>query len=241
MSLCNTPQSVDAAMRILILSPYLLVDCEGRDIGTESGALSIISVGTHDASYVFFFDVLSLHPHDLAPLLHLLATPVVQKVFWDGRMDAVELRRSLGVTICRPCDLQIVDINSRKARGDLNGRKWVNIPWHPLHHVQHLDISGVHGLTGLKSAPKVHGVGHLVASASPSNSVCLLRSHTVADARDELPVDHELWMHRPLPNHYLDYALRVSHPARPDSCSHTLYRTFCSSQPCTKLLPPGAT
>jgi len=165
MSLCNTPQALHAAIRILVLSPYLLVDCEGRDIGTEGGALSIVSVGTHDASYVFLVDCLSLSPQDLAPLLQLLASPAIQKVFWDGRLDAVELRRTLGVSICRPCDLQIVDITSRKARGDLNNRKWVHIPWHPLHHVQHMDISGVHALTGLKSAPRVHGVTNLISSA----------------------------------------------------------------------------
>ncbi|KAH7108428.1 ribonuclease H-like domain-containing protein [Auriculariales sp. MPI-PUGE-AT-0066] len=191
MSLCNTPQSLHTAMRLLVLSPYLLVDCEGRDIGTDGGALSIVSVGTHDASFVFFFDVLSLTATDLEPLRHLLASPSVQKVFWDGRMDAVELRRTLGVSICRPCDLQIVDINSRKPRGDLNGRKWVSIPWHPLHHVAHMDLTDVHGLIGLKSAPRVHGLSNLITNT-----------------REELPVDHEMWMNRPLPTHYLDYALK---------------------------------
>jgi exonuclease 3'-5' domain-containing protein 1 len=173
MSLCNTPQSVHAAMRILMLSPYILVDCEGRDIGTEGGALSIVSVGTHDASFVFFFDVLSLAKFDLEPLNQLLASPTVQKVFWDGRMDAVELRRTLGVSICRPCDLQIVDINSRRARGDLNGRKWVNIPWHPLHFVQHMDLNDVHALIGLKSAPRVHGLTNFITS----KLYCTWRSH----------------------------------------------------------------
>ena len=72
-TLCTTPAAVTDAVAVLLLSEYLVLDCEGKDIGRTDGLLSIICIGTARAEHIFAFDTLSLTRSEpaMAPLLDL--------------------------------------------------------------------------------------------------------------------------------------------------------------------------
>ncbi|KZV86317.1 hypothetical protein EXIGLDRAFT_572341, partial [Exidia glandulosa HHB12029] len=182
--LCATASAAARAVRDLQSSSHLFVDLEGRDLGCEGGALSVISVGTALARKIYIFDVLSLHFSDIRPLLKIIADPYTLKIVWDGRMDSIELRRTFRIDFGRVLDLQVADVISRPERGaEDEERKFRD--WHPLRTVCRYDTSGVHALTGLKNALTEHG--------SYGNS-----RKTV--------IDHGVWMNRPLSETYLSYA-----------------------------------
>ncbi|KAH7063013.1 ribonuclease H-like domain-containing protein [Auriculariales sp. MPI-PUGE-AT-0066] len=184
---CSTAELVSNAVSQLQNSPMVIVDCEGRSIGTSAGALSLVTVGTHDARSIFVFDILSLDNIARQPLIDLLADEQKPKLLWDGRMDSIEFRREFGITLGRAWDLQLVDVNSRKYWGDRSGRQSITQRWHALHSVRHMDLDGVYSLSGLKNVLKDHGLFTVQA-----------REH----------VDHSRWMERPLPADYLRYAKR---------------------------------
>ena len=159
MILCDSPQSTQDAVVTLKRASYLFISCEGHDLGREFGALSIVVIGSPGAKDVFIFDVSTLTTlAAVKPLTELLCRTRIPKFFWDGRTDAIEFRRTFGMTAGRALDLQLVDIGSRKMRGDKNGRKYISRMWCPLRLVRHLDLTGVHFLTALKKAPQVHGI-----------------------------------------------------------------------------------
>ena len=162
MLLCNTIELVRTAAAQLSVHPYVFVDCEGRDLGDDTGALSTIAMGTPNGSSVFLFDALALDAAALKPVIDILTSSSIAKVVWDGRMDAIEFKRSFGIIINKVWDLQLLDITTRALRGDQDGRKNIHRFWHPLNLVAHLNIDGVHGLTGLKKAMKAHFISDTV-------------------------------------------------------------------------------
>ncbi|KZV84860.1 hypothetical protein EXIGLDRAFT_805550 [Exidia glandulosa HHB12029] len=183
--LCAMAAAAARAVRNLQSSSHIFVDLEGRKLGCEEGALSVISVGTALARKVYVFDVLSLNMADVQPLLDLIANQETLKIVWDGRKDAIELRRTFGpnATFGRVLDLQVANVVSRP---DDEIRKYR--ARHPLNLICHYDTTGVHALTALKSALGLHGVQDNFYS------------------RNQPVFDHNAWMDRPLPRSYLDYA-----------------------------------
>ncbi|KAH7063014.1 ribonuclease H-like domain-containing protein [Auriculariales sp. MPI-PUGE-AT-0066] len=184
---CTSASTVQYAVSQLEACPHIIVDCEGRDLGRASGALSIICVGTHDAKSIFIFDVLRLTAAARQPLADLLASEEQPKLVWDGRMDAIELQREFGIKFGRPWDLQLADIPSRKQRGDITGRSGITESTHPLHSVSHMDLDGIFNLTSLKKVLDIHNASG--GSDAPQGKT-----------------DHSRWMHRPLPRDLVSYA-----------------------------------
>jgi len=162
MLFCSTIRLVNVAAAQLSAHPYVFVDCEGRDLGDETGALSTIVIGTPNGSSVSLFDALALDAAALKPILNILTSTRIGKVVWDGKMDAIEFKRTFGITINKVWDLQLLDITTRARRGDRDGRKFINRPWHPLKLVAHLDLDGVYTLTGLKQAMRAHYISDTV-------------------------------------------------------------------------------
>ncbi|KZV86319.1 hypothetical protein EXIGLDRAFT_681101, partial [Exidia glandulosa HHB12029] len=185
--LCATASSVERALPLLKASSHLFVDLEGRNLGNEDGALSVISIGTALARDIFIFDVLSLSVEDIRPVLDLIANTHTLKIVWDGRMDAIDFRRTYNVRFGRVLDLQIADIVSRPERGVEDEVMMHSVPWHPLHPVRYYDTGGVHALVGLKQALESHGVADKPERGNPS-------------------INHQDWMSRPLSREYLKYA-----------------------------------
>jgi len=120
-TLCTTPAAVTDAVAVLLLSEYLVLDCEGKDIGRTDGLLSIICIGTARAEHIFVFDTLSLTRSEpaMAPLLDLLKSERLCKIVWDGRQDFLEILDNYGVRLCGVLDLQLAEVTSRSAvRGE---------------------------------------------------------------------------------------------------------------------------
>ncbi|KAH7087971.1 hypothetical protein BKA62DRAFT_180356 [Auriculariales sp. MPI-PUGE-AT-0066] len=148
----------------------------------RDGALSLITVGTRDGSSIFLFDALRLSAATLQPLFTLLASPSVMQVVWDGRTDDLELRRSYGIGLGRPLDLQIVDIIARTKIPSRDGQSAGRLAL-----VSHMELKGIHVLGGLKHALQNRGV-----QDSPGW---------------DLPkIDHTQWLERPLAPAYLQHA-----------------------------------
>jgi len=122
-TLCTTPSSVANAIATLSRSEYLVLDCEGKDIGRKDGVLSLLCIGTPRAEHIFIFDALALTftnaSSALGPLLNLLRSDRMLKIVWDGRQDFLELLDCYGVGLCGVVDLQIAEVVSRSGvRGE---------------------------------------------------------------------------------------------------------------------------
>ncbi len=118
---CDRPQSFANAVQFLRMAPYLILDCEGKNLGRAGGSVTLICVGTPFAEYIFLFDVLSpfLTRYDIDGLLALFQDKGVLKVVWDGRMDFLEIWSTFGVPLRGVLDLQIAEVMSRyQVRGE---------------------------------------------------------------------------------------------------------------------------
>lgn len=120
-ALCDTAQSAMDAVVLLSRSRYLILDCEGRNLGCTDGAISLISVGTENAERIFLFDAITLtrrHPA-MESLMRLLGDARVRKVMWDGRQDFLEISDNYGTDLDGVLDLQVAEVVSRSAyRGE---------------------------------------------------------------------------------------------------------------------------
>jgi exonuclease 3'-5' domain-containing protein 1 len=153
-TLCDDETRAKYAADVISRESVFFLDCEGRDLGNRGGALGLISMGVAGTDDVFLFDMLSLDSQSPAilSLLSLIGNEKVRKIVWDGRMDNVALWEKYGVVLAGTLDLQIVEIDSRSARGedDLNRRQRLIRavgPGQALHKPEKYEH--VHGLCGL--------------------------------------------------------------------------------------------
>ena len=200
---CTTTRAVHAAVAFLRGSPRLLVDTEGKEIGTTEGCLSIISVGTMNAEYIFLFDVSALAtPQEikrggLQPLLRLLSDPKYLKVVWDGRQDYFELREMFGCKMVNVLDLQIVELVSRwEVRGEGEAERRIR-------------LEKFFGKASVWSEPERFDGLHLLCGMQR----CVEENNLQVDGKD--PTVRKLykegggsgiWMARPIPDVLLHYA-----------------------------------
>ncbi|KAI0049332.1 hypothetical protein FA95DRAFT_1556986 [Auriscalpium vulgare] len=116
---CSTRAEVISAIATLSLHAYAVLDCEGRELGTSQGALSLLCLGTPivpDCPQVIYIIDIPAIRHDsgsVAALSTFLADPTIIKVVWDGRMDAIELYETLAADMGTVLDLQIAEIFGR--------------------------------------------------------------------------------------------------------------------------------
>jgi exonuclease 3'-5' domain-containing protein 1 len=118
--LCVTSDDVAKAVDELAQSDYLILDCEGKDLGRQNGALSLISAGTGRGK-IHLIDALSLDRSSSATwrFFDLLKHQQPRKIVWDGRMDFIELWSAYGISLGGVIDLQIAEMISRtRSRGE---------------------------------------------------------------------------------------------------------------------------
>lgn len=118
---CDSPATYASAVWMLRSAPYLILDCEGYNLGRAGGCVTLICVGTPFAEHIFLFDLLSplITSREVYFLLHLLCNPTLLKVVWDGRMDYLEILTSYGVALGGVLDLQVAEVASRQTvRGE---------------------------------------------------------------------------------------------------------------------------
>ena len=116
---CDTAAKCQTAATAFETCPAVVLDCEGHNLGTSGGKLSIILLrGVTADSQTFLIDVPKLSFTSILPILDLLRSPNIRKIVFDGRMDFSALYHELGVELQNVVDLQLVDIMSRFARGE---------------------------------------------------------------------------------------------------------------------------
>ncbi|KAH7926586.1 hypothetical protein BV22DRAFT_342711 [Leucogyrophana mollusca] len=157
---CNKADTIAYALRILVASPYLIVDCEGKNIGATDGVLSLMCIGTARAEHIFVFDVIALKPFHshLMPLLTLLRNPNVHKIMWDCRNDFLEIAQMYETKLQGVVDLQLAEVESRRTvRGEKEFRREGRLAYGgrrlPLRVVQNdkelfRDVHAVQGMDG---------------------------------------------------------------------------------------------
>ena len=153
---CDTPAKYASALYSLRAEEYLILDCEGYNLGRAGGCVTLICVGSPFAEHIFLFDLLSplVTHYDIYTLLHLLCDPTVLKVVWDGRMDYLEIFTSYGVAIDGILDLQVAEVASRMTvRGEGERHRLARLPrsYIPFQSVQKSDYCrDMHAVIGLQ-------------------------------------------------------------------------------------------
>ncbi|KAJ7905623.1 ribonuclease H-like domain-containing protein [Mycena olivaceomarginata] len=122
---CDKEIDILEATKSLQACPIVFLDCEGEDMGVQSGHLWLISLGTASpgSQRIYLFDVLAIGTEGLKPIFDILASNRIQKVVFDGRMDQSALYHEYGVTMQNVLDLQLADVKSRPRRGEKRGSK----------------------------------------------------------------------------------------------------------------------
>ena len=166
-TLCTTFESVKLAAQAFSASKYVILDCEGRELGTRAGALSLVCLGDPEGRNVFIFDILSLPPEALQLLFSEVLDTVDSdstkrkiKVVWDGRMDYSELFFGHNYSLDHTLDLQLIDVSTRALRGESDNSRLRRICRRdlPLSKVMKLQLEGVHALNPMDSALREHRV-----------------------------------------------------------------------------------
>lgn len=174
--LCATPQSADEALVKLRAASYVLLDCEGKALGSTVGALSTISLGTPHAEHIYTFDALALPRASLQDVLVLITTPAPMKIVWDARMAASELSHAFGASMADVVDLAVADVVSRARRGEGERERIRRLASRtlPESQVLALQTADIHSLCGMGRALHEHGINPLEADTCQWLSVSWL-------------------------------------------------------------------
>ncbi|KAM5539782.1 hypothetical protein V8D89_006595 [Ganoderma adspersum] len=199
--LCTTYVAAALAAEELSRHDTVILDCEGRELGMPSGALSLIAIGDSTASHIFLFDTLALpdrrHPL-MSPLFALLRRPDIVKVVWDGRADFSEIAETYGVCMEGVLDLQLAEIAQRARRP--HSRKGGVRAKHTLDYFKKLkdepleSFDGIHRLFGLEQCARFYQLLRGDGGKDPA---------VMAMHEDQ---QSAMWMQRPLPPPLLHYA-----------------------------------
>ncbi|KAJ7804940.1 ribonuclease H-like domain-containing protein [Mycena olivaceomarginata] len=151
---CTTKASLIAALPVLQASPVLFVDCEGHQLGTRGGSLSLIGLRTsRSPRKAFIVDVLTIPKSALDPLFGLFKSASVQKVFFDGRMDHSALFHEYSVPVANVLDLQLADVASRRQQARLSSYfSFVDISSRPEQYAK------LHSFFSLRNAMTEHNI-----------------------------------------------------------------------------------
>lgn len=188
---CDDEESLQKAISELQSCTTLVLDCEGNNLGVDGGALSLICIRTvtieNATPKTYLFDAVRVK--SLTPLYSILSSNTVQKIVYDGRMDFCALWYGYRVTLPNTIDLQLVDILSRKMKGETEEMQMKSLMRFfppaalkdPRKRQKYLNLHILLGLGGCLTENKV-GAG------------------------EKGSVDHHSWMERPLSKKHLFYA-----------------------------------
>jgi exonuclease 3'-5' domain-containing protein 1 len=166
-TLCDTDASLTEALAELQASSAVILDCEGLNLGTRGGSLSLISLrgATPISNKAFIIDVVSLDVTSLRPLFDLIESSAVTKVVFDGRMDFNAFYHEYGVIMRQVVDLQLADLRSRVLRGEDEEDQLNRLsPYLPrdevlAHRTHYLQVQRLTGLDQCLREHKVPGAG----------------------------------------------------------------------------------
>lgn len=209
--LCVDDRSFEDAIDAIKSSSELILDCEGENLGHQGSSLSLISVRTIDSesSKTYLFDAISLTNDTLRPLFDILQSHSVTKIVFDGRMDFSELYHGRGVDLHNVLDLQLVDVDSRRQRGEDEDDQLARLC--PYLHRQEImgqasSYSKVQKLCGLKQCLQEHN--KLIDDGEYKSGDIFFFPPSKKSPLTCSSVSHDSWLKRPLPEEYLCYAAR---------------------------------
>ncbi|KAJ7092923.1 ribonuclease H-like domain-containing protein [Mycena belliarum] len=197
-TVCNTEDTLAAAIQALQGSRTIFLDCEGEKLGLKGGCLSLISLGmpVPDAEQprIYIIDALVLTVRTLRPIFAILETPDITKIVFDGRMDhtALFFRKNTKLRMQNVVDLQLAEVKSRARRGEgWMAQRTRLSPYLPANEVKrHVALyEEVHKLAGLEQVVREHQVD------VPQEQLTAKANFT-----------HKNWIKRPLSRTYLQYA-----------------------------------
>ncbi|KAF9022009.1 hypothetical protein BDZ89DRAFT_1197951, partial [Hymenopellis radicata] len=131
------------------------------------------------------FRRLSLDNEALASIFTLLSSSSYTKIMFDGRMDYAALFHEHGVELQNVLDLQLAEVSCRTESSALSRLSECISPI----HIQRRELCKLRMLAGLGMCVRVYG-----ASSEPDGG--------------KADFNHSLWLRRPLPPQYLEYAAK---------------------------------
>lgn len=206
--LCVDDRSFEDAIDAIKSSSVLILDCEGENLGRQGSSLSIISLRTIDSesSKTYLFDAISITNDTLRPLFDILQSHSVTKIVFDGRMDFSELYHGRGVDLRNVLDLQLIDVDSRRQRGEDEDEQLGRLSPY-LHRREIMGQAGsyskVHKLCGLEQCLREHKL--IDVEEYKSSDIFFTEQESPLTCSS---VPHTSWLKRPLPEEYLCYAAR---------------------------------
>ena len=220
--LCDTDTVLNGVLPDLQACSTFILDCEGVNLGTRGGSLSLITLRTVSPSsaQTYLIDIVRLSPAALAPVFALLRSSSVLKIVFDGRMDFSALYHGHGVEIQGVLDLQLVDVASRREspeahlerlgnylkRGEINANKQMYVD--------------VHKLSGLAECVREHTAADSPCVSKGQGGRICLTAACFSIFNVYTSVNHANWGVRPLPEDYIAYA------AADATLIHTLFEKF---------------
>lgn len=215
-TICNTADALDAALQILSHMDRVFLDCEGVELGSEGGNLSVISLGAMIEKnpneprtlVVFLIDIPALRSRrnrNIKRIMAFLESKATHKVMFDGRMDASEFFHGFGTELEGVIDLQIADILSRTKRREgieqQLGRLTSFVPKWEIQKNRAL-YSRLTKLNGLDAALREHGI-----DVTPKRSMLIILGISHNSDVIWAEMDHSKWLDRPLDSAYVQYAV----------------------------------
>jgi exonuclease 3'-5' domain-containing protein 1 len=129
--------------------------------------ISLRTTGT-ESSKTYLIDAISLTNDNLRPLFDIIQSSSPTKIVFDGRMDFSALYHGRGITLHGVLDLQLVDVDSRRQRGEDEDEQLRRLS--PYLHRREIfgqrnSYTKVHKLCGLEQCLREHkvisdGLGH---------------------------------------------------------------------------------
>lgn len=176
-----------AAVRVLSRSPYLVIDCEGCNLGMRDGKLSLLSIGTAQARGLFVIDALRIKDKEepsVVALIALLANADIPKIMWDGRGDFTEVYGHYGVAMQGIWDLQVAEVATRPLRNETDSQRIgriVNRTQFQWKEVKREKQSGlfddIHLIDGLGSIVSQYKLGQNLAKDCRSSDIIAFKSY----------------------------------------------------------------
>ncbi|KAJ7130261.1 ribonuclease H-like domain-containing protein [Mycena epipterygia] len=196
-TLCDKASDLAEVTKSLQGASTLFLDCEGQNLGSKGGTLSLISLGipAPKKARIYLIDTIALGTLALRPIFNILESSDVQKVLFDARMDqSVLFHDHGGVKMQNVLDLQLADVRSRVVRGE-EAESVEQL----MRLCPYLPRNEVH------SNPSLYGTVHKLAGLDKA-----IKEHEVDVTSKELEVkahfSHTSWLNRPLPKTHLTYA-----------------------------------
>lgn len=207
--LCDNEAAAQSALATLATCQTLAIDCEGKELGTKGGQLSLINVrpisSSESSQSTFIFDVLGVSKSALRPLFDLLESQSVKKVMFDGRMDFSALYHEQNVSLRNVLDIQITDVMSRKVKGEGVDKQLSRLsPYISRKNIERWRSSylPIQRLSGLSKCFEEHGMSVKKAVNGEQRSTLV---PTMCSILCSAP-DHNQWLTRPLSIKNLEYA-----------------------------------